>query len=221
LVHAPTITKDEKLYSLEEELRLRNALKRASNAVWAVRNEWLKKRRHPTFRRLCYLIDAKRDSATGTYKRASELFEKEDRRKKGSPNQKKIERAYRLMGEAAVISRARRELEDTLLQCKKETATEANVYYATRSELIACLAERASVDEEYRKFRNRARHAAKLDSIEVAMIDSDGDAPGSIVDLYFGGVEFPEGEGHGHTQLRITANRNFEKRYERGALEIS
>lgn len=120
-----------------------------------------------------------------------------------------------------MISRARRELEDTLLQCKKETATEANVYYATRSELIACLAERASVDEEYRKFRNRARHAAKLDSIEVAMIDSDGDAPGSIVDLYFGGVEFPEGEGHGHTQLRITANRNFEKRYERGALEIS
>jgi hypothetical protein len=186
-----------------------------------VRNEWLKKRRHPTFRRLCYLIDAKRDSATGTYKRASELFEKEARRKKGSSNQKKIERAYRLMGEAAVISRARRELEDTLLQCKKETATEANVYYATRSELIACLTERASVDEEYRKFRNRARHAAKLDSIEVAMIDSDGDAPGSIVDLYFGGVEFPEGEGHGHTQLRITANRNFEKRYERGALEIS
>ena len=220
-MHAPTITKDEKLYSLEEELRLRNALKRASNAVWVVRNEWLKKRRHPTFRRLCYLIDAKRDSATGTYKRASELFEKEDRRKKGSPNQKKIERAHRLMGEAAVISRARRELEDTLLQCKKETATEANVYYATRSELIACLTERASVDEEYRKFRNRARHAAKLDSIEVAMIDSDGDAPGSIVDLYFGGVEFPEGEGHGHTQLRITANRNFEKRYERGALEIS
>ena len=220
-MHAPTITKDEKLYSLEEELRLRNALKRASNAVWAVRNEWLKKRRHPTFRRLCYLIDAKRDSATGTYKRASELFEKEDRRKKGSPNQKKIERAYRLMGEAAVISRARRELEDTLLQCKKETAKEANVYYATRSELIACLSVRASVDEEYRKFRNRARHAAKLDSIEVAMIDSDGDAPGSIVDLYFGGVEFPEGEGHGHTQLRITASRNFEKRYERGALEIS
>ena len=220
-MHAPTITKDEKLYSLEEELRLRNALKRASNAVWAVRNEWLKKRRHPTFRRLCYLIDAKRDSATGTYKRASELFEKEARRKKGSSNQKKIERAYRLMGEAAVISRARRELEDTLLQCKKETATEANVYYATRSELIACLTERASVDEEYRKFRNRARHAAKLDSIEVAMIDSDGDVPGSIIDLYFGGVEFPEGEGHGHTQLRITASRNFEKRYERGALEIS